>query len=76
MKKKIEDWAIFQEVKENLARLDTCPLHDFSFPVNCLTREPIEVPEPFCKWRCRNCGGVVDFQAKQWYEKGLKARKA
>jgi hypothetical protein len=56
---------IFEEVKENHRKLDSCSRHDFSIDL---------VPDT--KWgkryQCSRCRGIVDSLTKYWYEKGLK----
>jgi hypothetical protein len=44
--------------------LDECPRHDFSVAIT-------EGQILNQKWKCINCGGVVDSIAKKWYEIGL-----
>lgn len=58
---------IVEQVKENRGRLNNCPLHSFTIPV----------PKPYNKniidkYKCENCGGVVDYKEKIFYEKGLE----
>lgn len=52
------------EVKANLALLEHCRNHDFSVPVDAAGSR-IRM-----RWRCTNCGGVVDAQAREWYRRG------
>lgn len=58
-----EQLNIMEQVRENKRILSTCNLHDFS----------IEVPQPhnLPKYKCKNCGGIVDYNQKLWYEAGL-----
>lgn len=71
---------IFEEVKQwlaqNDAKLKACPLpHEFSIPLDRLTREPIPEPKIFCKWQCVKCGAIEDGREKFWYELGLAHAK-
>lgn len=63
-KAKAEMKKIFEEVKENHKKLDSCNLHDFSIDNN---------PEKLYgrKYQCTKCGGVVDSVTKSWYESGV-----
>ena len=69
---------IFQQVKANSAKLDSCAgPHVFSVPLERRTKEPVTgtltPAQRFgCHWRCSQCGGQVDSITKLWYEKGLK----
>lgn len=56
-RKDIKEIAI--KVIENNKILNACSTHNFTL---------IEKR----KWKCSNCGGVVDTTKKIWYEKGLK----
>lgn len=61
---KEEQMKIMEDIRNNNKLLESCNLHDFS----------IEVPQKhtiLSKWKCSNCGGIVDSTQKQWYEKGL-----
>lgn len=60
----IDGKAILQEVRENHARLQACPLHNFQ-PVGD-PRRPLGM-----KYECIACRGWVDASAKLWYERGL-----
>ena len=66
---------IWKQVKANNALLDGCVIHDFSICLDRRSKQPIESPtraQRFgCKWKCFNCGGVVDNLAKIWYVRGL-----
>lgn len=56
----------------NNAKLAVCKLpHDFSIPLNRLTREELPAPVMFCRWKCKTCGGIVDGEHKHWYLLGL-----
>lgn len=53
--------SIWEQVKANQARLDTCNLHDFE-----------QIESRFgSKWRCKKCQGEADASAVLWYQKGL-----
>lgn len=57
---------IFQLVKNNHRRLDSCPgPHDFSI-VERQTGQLIR------SWKCSKCGGVVEEIFKRWYTIGLE----
>lgn len=56
--------ALWEEVKENLRKLDGCSLHDFSIDTNPYQKFGK-------KFQCANCGGTVDWHTKHWYERGL-----
>lgn len=66
---KEEALKIFQEVKENHKKLDSCSGHDFAEDVY-----------PERKWgkrfRCTKCSGEVDYATKIWYEKGREHAKS
>lgn len=54
--------AVLKETQENLARLESCSLHDFaSQPIGC----------PPTRWYCTKCGGYVNAGGKHWYGKGI-----
>lgn len=58
---------IVKHIKENKIRLDKCSLHSFTIPI----------PKPYNsniidKYKCKNCGGVVSYREKIFYEKGLE----
>lgn len=62
---KIDMDEIWNEVKENGKKLDSCTKHDFSIDT--------EPDKKFGKkYQCPNCGGHIDAIKKMWYEKGLK----
>jgi len=69
---------IMEEVRANHALLDSCAAHDFSIPINRLSKQPIEpgMPTHFCDWKCSKCGGWVDHPRKSWYEKGMAVAMA
>ncbi len=77
--KKEETDKILVEIKENSTKLDGCILHDFSVPLDRHTKQPINNPTPAqtfgAKWKCNNCGGVVDAAAKRWYNIGVEHMK-
>lgn len=61
---KSEQKKIFEDLQKNGETLKNCNLHDFS----------IEIPQRNRlnkKWKCKNCGGIVDTSEKLWYENGL-----
>ena len=57
---------IMAEVRENIRKLDSCKLLDFS--IDLMPDRPIAMG---MKWQCSKCGGKVDHDRKQWYELGL-----
>jgi len=57
---------IMAEVRENIRKLDSCKLHDFS--IDLTPGRPISMG---MKWKCSKCGGEVDCTKKKWYELGL-----
>jgi hypothetical protein len=59
---KDEAIKIFNEVKENHRKLDSCKSHNFSTEIQGLFARN--------KYQCSNCNGTVDWQTKHWYEKG------
>jgi hypothetical protein len=65
---------ILAQVRANKIRLDGCRQHYFSVCVDRSKHVPIENPTDaercFADWKCENCGGVVDFTAKYWYNRG------
>lgn len=64
----IDSKAIFEQVKENQRKLNSCTLHRFTTDLN--------PTQPYLKrWRCAFCGGEVDGTTKHWYEKGLEHAK-
>ena len=48
------------EIKKNNKLLDSCSFHNFDTFIIDKT-----------KWKCSNCGGIVDTSHKRWYEKGI-----
>jgi hypothetical protein len=72
---KVQD-EIFEQVKVNHAKLNSCVAHDFSICIVRRTKETVTNPTPEqrfgAKWRCSRCGGEVDCHAKHWYELGMK----
>lgn len=57
--------AIFEKIKENRAKLDSCDGHDFSIDV--------EAPSPtFRKKQCSKCGGTANALDVLWYERGVQ----
>ncbi len=60
-------------VLENNQRLASCSLpHDFSIPIDRITKEELPARRLFCKWKCTKCSAIQDFEHKHWYELGLK----
>lgn len=61
---KSEQIRIMEQVKQNHKLLNSCNLHDFSIDTT---------PDRTFgkKFKCSNCGGVVDATEKRWYELGL-----
>lgn len=55
--------AIWENVKENIKKLDSCSgPHDFV---------PIDPDIKLSRqWRCTTCGGKIDNVARIWYERG------
>lgn len=54
---------IMNEVKSNLARLDSCPGPHVFGPWK----------QSFgAQYKCERCGGVIPSMMRSWYEKGLK----
>jgi hypothetical protein len=67
---KAESKAIWEQVKANHARLETCVgPHDF---------QDITPDKPLAKrYRCSKCNGEAEGTNVHWYERGLKhAQKA
>lgn len=61
---KPEQLKIMEEIRHNRQLLENCQLHDFS--------EEVKQPHRLLsKWKCAHCGGVVDYNEKLWYERGL-----
>jgi hypothetical protein len=55
--------GILQEVKENIARLDSCPGPHIFVDIN--------PPRTLVKnYLCTKCHGTVDSHAYRWYSKG------
>ena len=62
-----ELWA---QVKENHARLESCPYHEFeqskkTAMLRSLTHQ---------RYVCIHCGGEIDHQAYMWHERGRRPR--
>jgi hypothetical protein len=59
----IDGQKLLQEVRENHARLDSCPRHDFK----------AEGPENQLgvKYLCLHCQGRIDAVSRHWYLRGL-----
>lgn len=60
--------AIYEQVKENHQKLESCRLHDFSIDLD--TEKKVGK-----RWQCANCHGEVNTTDKSWYETGLKHSK-
>lgn len=56
---------IFEQVKENHLKLESCSNHNFSIDL-----EPDKRLGK--RWQCSNCMGEVTSSEKHWYETGLK----
>jgi hypothetical protein len=60
----------------NQVLLGRCPLpHDFSIPIDFVSRKRLEAPAPFCAWMCARCGGQVFGSDKEWYNLGMRQAK-
>lgn len=60
-------------ILENNQKLASCSLpHQFTIPLDRITKVELPAPRVFCKWKCKLCGAIQDFEAKRWYELGLK----
>ena len=62
-----ELWA---QVKENHARLESCPYHEFkqskkTAMLRSLTHQ---------RYVCIHCGGEIDHQAYMWHERGRRPK--
>ena len=55
--------SLWEEVKANHGRLNSCARHDFPDPI------PGELS---ARYECRNCRGWVDGSAVHWYRLGLQ----
>lgn len=56
---------IFENVRINHKRLESCEHHDFLIEIPC------EHSKYRSKYQCTHCKGIVDSQEKHWYELGL-----
>lgn len=63
---------IFERIKANQAKLDSCSKHSFSVPIDRRTMLPLTKPEFGCRWRCENCQGEVDGIARVWFNRGVE----
>lgn len=54
---------IWEQVKENRRKLDSCKQHDF------------ERRESGVYYYCKHCGGRVDISGAYWYKRGLEHGK-
>lgn len=68
--------AVFEEVKQNHKKMDTCPHHDFSIVLDRHSKQRIDNPTPQqlfgAKFQCTRCGGIVDGIERLWYTRGLR----
>ena len=65
MPAKIDIQKILADARENMAKLASCKRHKFE-------RNDSTLKAFFVKFKCANCGGVVESREAQWYEKGLE----
>lgn len=56
--------AILLEVRENHARLEACPRHEFD------VIEPVKVIGN--RYRCKACQGTTDSHGYFWWNRGMK----
>ena len=63
---KEEQLKIMQEIKDNRESLEQCEYHEFSEELK---------RHGETKFRCKNCGGIVNWSEKQFYEQGLQHRR-
>jgi hypothetical protein len=74
IKREVTD-QILIDIRDNNAKLEACPRHDFSICIDRRTKHPLENPTPAqtfgCRLQCSKCCGHVDSLAKNWYQKGL-----
>lgn len=68
--------AVYEEVKANQRKLESCAQHLFVIPLNRMTKKEVSMPEAFCYWKCYSCGGYVDSLQKKYYDLGLKHARA
>lgn len=62
---KAEQVKMMEEIRHNRQLLEKCTRHDFSEEIG-------QKPHSFMnKWKCSNCGGIVSYSEKLWYEKGI-----
>lgn len=59
--------AIFEQVKENSAKLNACQYHEFELheQAQILTRS---------KFRCIHCGGTISGSDYRWHELGRRPK--
>lgn len=63
-------------ILENNQKLASCQLpHEFTIPIDRITKAELPEKQIFCKWKCKLCGAIQDFEAKHWYELGLQHAK-
>lgn len=58
--------SIWDQVKANHARLESCKRHDFG---------SMDAHKLGAKYTCRACGGTADAVAVSWYRRGLEHNK-
>ena len=58
-----EQRKLIQEIKDNRESLEQCEYHEFSEELK---------QHGETKFRCKNCGGVVNWSEKKFYEQGLQ----
>ena len=61
---------IWEQVKANNARLESCPYHEFEqSPQTAVLRSLTHQ-----KYVCKHCKGEVDHQQYSWHEKGRRPK--
>lgn len=63
---KEEQLKMIQQVKDNRESLEQCKFHEFTEEVKQYNQT---------KYRCKNCGGIVGWSEKKFYEQGLQHRR-
>lgn len=61
---------ILREVRENAARLRSCPKHDFVGMPSEVLATCKDGGQLFRRFKCTRCGGTVDSHGHHWYEQG------
>lgn len=56
---------IWKQVVENHVKLASCEQHEFT--IDLFPDRPVGK-----RWKCTHCGGEVDSNSKDWYERGLE----